>query len=184
MPLRPYLDTFPTVAENAFVDETAVIIGDVEIGEQSSVWVYTVLRGDVNRIQIGKRTSIQDMSMLHVTHKSAKNPEGSPLIIGDDVTVGHHVMLHGCTIGNRVLVGMGSTILDDVVVEDDVIIGAGSLVPPRKRLESGYLYVGSPVQKVRPLTDSEREHLLYSSANYVRWGGEYLAMQQKSDESS
>lgn len=178
MPLRPYLDTFPIVAANAFVDETAVLIGDVQIGEESSVWIYAVLRGDVNRIQIGKRTSIQDMSMLHVTHKSEKNPTGSPLIIGDDVTVGHHVMLHGCTIGNRVLVGMDSTILDDAVIEDDVIIGAGSLVPPRKRLESGHLYLGSPVQKIRPLTDAEREHLLYSSANYVRWSNEYLQMQK------
>lgn len=179
MPLRPYLDHYPQIADNTFVDETAVIIGDVQIGEQSSVWVYTVLRGDVNRIQIGKRTSIQDMTMIHVTHKSVKNPEGSPTIVGDDVTIGHHVMLHGCTIGNRVLVGMGATLLDDVVVEDDVIIGAGSLVPPRKRLASGYLYMGSPVQKVRPLTDAEREHLLYSSANYVRWGSEYLVQQQK-----
>lgn len=177
--LRTYQEYSPKIASNAFVDETAVIIGNVEIGEQSSVWVYTVLRGDVNRIQIGKRTSIQDMTMIHVTHKSTKNPNGSPTIVGDDVTIGHHVMLHGCTIGNRVLVGMGATILDDVVVEDDVIIGAGSLVPPRKRLESGYLYVGSPVQKVRPLTDAEREHLLYSSSNYVKWGGEYLAMQEK-----
>ena len=119
----------------------------------------------MNSISIGKRSNVQDGSVLHVSHKNAAKPDGSPLIIGDDVTIGHKVMLHGCRIGNRVLVGMGSIILDDTVVEDDVMIGAGSLVPPRKRLESGFLYVGSPVKQVRPLTDEEKEFLTYSSAD-------------------
>jgi carbonic anhydrase/acetyltransferase-like protein (isoleucine patch superfamily) len=111
--------------------------------------------------------------MLHVSHKKADKPEGSPLIIGEDVTIGHHVTLHGCTIGNRVLVGINTIVLDDVIIEDDVMIGAGSLVPPRKRLESGYLYVGSPVQKVRPLTDKEKEFLPYSARHYVKVAGNY-----------
>lgn len=106
--------------------------------------------------------------MLHVSHKTAAKPDGSPLVIGEDVTVGHHVNLHGCTIGNRVLVGINSIVLDDAIIEDDVMIGAGSLVPPRKRLASGYLYLGSPVQQIRPLTEKEREFLLYSASHYVR----------------
>ncbi len=171
--LRPYLDTTPQVADSTWVDETAMVIGDVQIGEQSSVWMYVVLRGDVNRIRIGNRSNVQDLSMLHVSHRNADKPEGSPLIIGDDVTIGHKVMLHGCTIGNRVLVGMSSTILDDVIIEDDVMIGAASLVPPRKRLESGYLYVGSPVQKIRPLTEKELEFLKYSANHYVKLAANY-----------
>ena len=171
--LRPYLDTMPQVADSTWVDETAMVIGDVQIGEQSSVWMYAVLRGDVNRIRIGNRSNVQDLSMLHVSHRNADKPEGSPLIIGDDVTIGHKVMLHGCTIGNRVLVGMSSTILDDVIIEDDVMIGAASLVPPRKRLESGYLYVGSPVQKIRPLTEKELEFLKYSANHYVKLAANY-----------
>ncbi len=171
--LRPYLDTTPQVADSTWVDETAMVIGDVQIGEQSSVWMYAVLRGDVNRIRIGNRSNVQDLSMLHVSHRNADKPEGSPLIIGDDVTIGHKVMLHGCTIGNRVLVGMSSTILDDVIIEDDVMIGAASLVPPRKRLESGYLYVGSPVQKIRPLTEKELEFLKYSANHYVKLAANY-----------
>ena len=112
--------------------------------------------------------------MLHVSHKNDAKPNGSPLVIGEDVTIGHHVTLHGCTIGNRVLVGINTIVLDDVVIEDDVMIGAGSLVPPRKRLESGYLYMGSPVQKVRPLTDKEKEFLPYSARHYVKVANQYL----------
>ena len=153
--------------------KTSVVIGEVSLAEGVSVWPYAVLRGDVNSISIGKRSNVQDGSVLHVSHKNAAKPDGSPLIIGDDVTIGHKVMLHGCRIGNRVLVGMGSIILDDTVVEDDVMIGAGSLVPPRKRLESGFLYVGSPVKQVRPLTDEEKEFLTYSSAHYVRLSGQH-----------
>ena len=166
-PIRAFLDYVPSVDESCFVDETSVVIGEVSLAEDVSIWPYAVLRGDVNSISIGKRSNVQDGSVLHVSHKNAAKPDGSPLIIGDDVTIGHKVMLHGCRIGNRVLVGMGSIILDDTVVEDDVMIGAGSLVPPRKRLESGFLYVGSPVKQVRPLTDEEKAFLTYSSAHYV-----------------
>ena len=173
MTLRSYLDTFPQIADGCYVDESAVVIGDVSIGGQSSVWCNAVIRGDVNRIRIGKRSNIQDLAMLHVSHKTDAKPEGSPLLIGDDVTVGHHAMLHGCTIGNRVLVGMGSTILDDAVVEDDVMIGAAALVPPRKRLESGWLYMGSPVRQIRRLSNEELEFLRYSAAHYVHLAGNY-----------
>ena len=171
--IRKYLETYPQFDTTNYIDPTALVIGDVALAENVSVWPYAVIRGDVNFIRIGKNSNIQDHSMLHVSHKKADKPEGSPLIIGEDVTVGHHVKLHGCTIGNRVLVGIGTIILDDVVVEDDVMIGAGSLVPPNKVLESGYLYVGSPVKKVRPLTDKEKAFLPYSAQNYVKVSGNY-----------
>lgn len=129
------------------VDGSAVIIGDVKIGDDSSIWPLVSIRGDMHHIRIGARTNIQDNSCLHITHASEFNPEGHPLDIGDDVTVGHMVMLHGCTIGNQVLVGMSSTILDGAVVEDKVLIGANSLVPPGKRLETGFLYHAHPLKK-------------------------------------
>ena len=131
-PIRPFLDHTPQIHESCLIDETSVIIGEVSLAEDVSVWPYAVLRGDVNSISIGARSNVQDGSVLHVSHKNAEKPEGSPLIIGEDVTVGHKVMLHGCRIGDRVLIGMGTIILDDTVVESDVMIGAGSLVPPRK----------------------------------------------------
>jgi carbonic anhydrase/acetyltransferase-like protein (isoleucine patch superfamily) len=131
-------------------------------------------RGDVNHIHIGKRSNIQDGSVLHVTHKNAANPNGYPLIIGDDVTVGHKAMLHGCTIQDRVLVGMGSIILDGVTVESEVVIGAGSLVQPNKTLQSGYLYMGNPAKQARPLTDEERAFLVKSAENYVQNKDDFL----------
>lgn len=172
--IRPYKALRPTLGSRVMIDSTSVVIGDVRIADNVGIWPLVVIRGDVNHVAIGARTNIQDGSVLHVTHKSSYNPEGNPLIIGEDVTVGHKVMLHGCTIGNRVLVGMGSILLDGVVVEEDVMIGAGSLVPQNKRLESGYLYLGSPVKQIRPLKESEREGLKYSASNYVKWKNEYL----------
>ena len=172
--LRRYKDLFPVIGVRVMIDDSSVIVGDVRLADDVSIWPLVAARGDVNYIQIGARSNIQDGSVLHVTHKSAKNPEGNPLIVGEDVTVGHKVMLHGCTIGNRVLVGMGSILLDGVVVEDDVMIGAGSLVPQHKRLESGYLYLGSPVKQVRPLKEAELEGLRYSANNYVKWKNDYL----------
>lgn len=171
--IRPYLDHSPKIDATCYIDEMSVVIGDVSLAENVSVWPFAVIRGDVNHIHIGKNSNVQDHSMLHVSHKKADKPEGSPLIIGEDVTIGHHVKLHGCTIGNRVLVGIGTIILDDVIVEDDVMIGAGSLVPPNKVLESGHLYVGSPVKKVRPLTEKEIAFLPYSAQNYVKVAGNY-----------
>ena len=166
--LRPYKAFFPQIGLRVMIDASSVVIGDVRIADDVSVWPLVAIRGDVNYVSIGQRSNIQDGSVLHVTHKSPYKPEGNPLIIGEDVTVGHKVMLHGCRIGNRVLVGMDSTIMDDVVIEDDVMIGACSLVPPRKRLQSGYLYVGVPVKQVRPLTEEEKAFLVYSAQHYMR----------------
>ena len=166
--IRRYQGQLPQLGERVYVDPSAIVIGDVHIGADSSVWPYAIIRGDMHRIRIGARTSIQDGSVLHITHASDFNPDGHPLVIGDDVTVGHSVNLHGCTIGNRVLVGIGSTLLDGVIVEDEVVIGAGTLVPPGKRLESGYLYVGSPCKQARPLKDSEKAFFQYSASNYVK----------------
>ncbi|AUX71347.1 gamma carbonic anhydrase family protein [Erwinia pyrifoliae] len=172
--IRAYKGVRPQLGNRVMIDPTSVVIGNVTLADDVGIWPLAVIRGDVNRITIGKRTNIQDGSVLHLTHKSAGNPEGYPLMIGEDVTVGHKAMLHGCTIGNRVLIGMGSILLDAVTVEDDVMIGAGSLVPPGKRLESGYLYLGSPARKVRPLTEAELSGLVYSANNYVRWKDDYL----------
>src|SRR5690606_39964908 len=161
--IRSYRNQAPRLGERVFVDASAVLIGDIELGADSSVWPLAVIRADMHRILIGARTSIQDGSVLHITHAGPFNPEGFPLSIGDDVTVGHQACLHGCTIGSRVLVGIGATVLDGAVVEDEVVIGAGTLVPPGKRLESGYLYLGSPCRQARPLKDSEREPFIYSA---------------------
>ena len=173
--IRSYKGIYPKLEKSVYVDESAVLVGDITIGEDSSVWPLVAARGDVNYIQIGERTNIQDGSVLHLTRKSANNPDGYPLIIGDDVTVGHKVMLHGCKLGNRILVGMGAIVMDNAIVEDDVIIGGGALVPPNKKLESGYLYVGSPVRQARPLTDSELAFLKISALNYVELKDDYLA---------
>lgn len=168
MTVRSYQGTTPALGNAVFIDPTAVVLGDVELGDDVSVWPLTVIRGDMHRIRIGNRTSIQDGSVLHITHAGPFNPDGFPLIIGDDVTVGHQAMLHGCTIGSRVLVGMGAMVMDGAIVEDDVIIGAGSLVPPGKTLKSGHLYVGRPVKEVRELTEKELSFFTYTAGNYVK----------------
>ncbi len=174
MPLSPYLGEMPVLGARVYFHASSQIIGNVSIGDDSSIWCNTVLRGDVNRIVIGQGTNVQDLTMGHVSHKTADKPEGSPLVIGDYVTVGHSVVLHGCTIGNECLIGMGSVILDDVVIPDRVMIGAGSLVPPGKTLESGMLYVGRPVKAVRPLTPEEIAHLRYSAEHYIELKNDYL----------
>ena len=174
MPLSPYLDAAPVLGERVYLHESAQVIGNVRLGADSSVWCNTVLRGDVNDIVIGHSSNIQDLAMGHVSHKTPHKPQGSPLVIGDYVTVAHAVILHGCRIGNDCLIGMGSIVMDDVVVPDQVMIGAGSLVPPGKVLESGFLYMGRPVEKVRPLTDAEIAYLRYSAEHYVRVKNAYL----------
>ena len=175
MAIRSFQQHHPKLGARAFVDRSAVVLGDVEIGEDSSVWPLVVVRGDMHRIRIGARTSVQDASVLHITHASPFNPDGFALIIGDEVTIGHKVMLHGCTLGNRILVGMGSTVMDGAIVEDEVIIGAGSLVPPGKRLASGFLYVGSPAKAMRPFNDKERAFFTYTAGNYVKLKDQHLA---------
>ncbi|GAA6205509.1 MULTISPECIES: gamma carbonic anhydrase family protein [Thalassotalea] len=172
--LRSYKGITPTIGHNSYVDESAVLIGDIVVGAEVSVWPLVAGRGDVNKIRIGDRTNIQDGTILHVTRKSSHQPDGFPLIIGDDVTVGHQCMLHGCILGNRILVGMGAIIMDGTVVEDDVFIGAGTVVPPNKVLRSGYLYVGNPMKEARLLKDKELAFLKQSADNYVHLKNEYL----------
>ena len=172
MNIRKFKNIMPIIGKDAYIDPAATIIGDVEIGSNCSVWPSTVIRGDVNHIRIGNDTNIQDGSVLHVTHYG-KYGDGSPLIIGDKVTIGHAVVLHACTIKDSVLIGMHSTVLDKVVIEPYVMIGAGSLVPEGKVLESGYLYFGNPVKKVRELTDEEKAFLDYSAEHYVSIKNDY-----------
>lgn len=172
--LRNYLQFTPKLANNVYIDESAIVIGRVELGNNSSVWPLTVIRGDVNFIRIGERSNIQDGSILHVSRKTPINLQGFPLLIGNDVTIGHNAILHGCEIGNFVLVGMGTTILDGVIINDNVMIGAGSLIPPNKHLASGFLYMGNPIKQIRPLTPTEINFLALSADNYVQLKNEYL----------
>lgn len=173
--IRKFENMKPQLGEGVFIDETALVLGDVVLGDEVSVWPMTVLRGDVNSIRIGARTNIQDNSVLHVTHDGPYTPGGVRLIVGEDVTVGHRVILHACEIGDRCLIGMGSVVMDKAVLEDDVLLAAGSLVSPGKRLESGYLYRGSPATKVRALTDDERANLKYSAEHYLRVKNRHMA---------
>jgi len=174
MSIRSHAGQYPRISASAYIDPDAVVIGDVEIGAGSSVWPMTVIRGDIHRIRIGARTSVQDGSVLHVTHAGPYNPDGFPLIIGDDVTIGHKVMLHGCTIGNRILIGMAAVVMDGAVVEDEVIIAAGTLVPPGKVLKSGFLYMGNPARQARPLTEKEMTFFDYTARRYVDLAAAYL----------
>lgn len=178
MPLSSYLNTSPDIADTAYIHSSAQIIGDVHIGKDSSVWCNAVLRGDVNHIRIGHSSNVQDLAMCHVSHKNVAKPDGSPLIIGNYVTIAHAVILHGCQIGDECLIGMGSIVMDDVVIQPQVMLGAGSLVPPGKVLESGYLYLGRPAVAVRPLTPEEISHLRYSAEHYVRIKNNYQQSEQ------
>ena len=173
MTIRNFENHSPSIADTAFIDESAVVIGNVTIADDVSVWPLTAIRGDIHSISIGAGTNIQDGSVLHVTHDSEYSPGGFALSIGKSVTVGHKVILHACTIGDFCLVGMGSTILDGAILEDKVMLGANSLVSPGKRLEGGYLYLGSPAKKVRPLTDKEMTWLEYSACHYVELKNRY-----------
>ena len=178
MSLTSYLHTPPTIGDRVYLHPSCQVIGDVRIGDDSSVWCNTVLRGDVNRIVIGRGSNVQDLTMGHVSHRTTDKPDGSPLIIGDYVTIGHSVILHGCRIGNECLIGMGSIILDDVVISDHVMVGAGSLVSQGKMLESGMLYLGRPAKAVRALTEEEVKYLRYSAEHYMRLKDDYLGTQE------
>lgn len=174
MSIRSFKDNKPEIADSAYIDESAVIIGDVIIGKDCSVWPMTVIRGDVQSIRIGQRTNIQDGSILHVSHDGKYSPGGFPLSIGDDVTIGHGAIVHACTVGNSCLIGMSAIIMDGAVLEDKIILGAGALVPTGKKLEGGYLYMGSPAKPVRELKPGEFEFLEYSAEHYVKLKNEYL----------
>lgn len=167
MSIRSYLGLIPKLESGVYVDETAIVIGDVSVGADSSIWPLTAVRGDVNKIRIGSRTNIQDGSVLHVTHSHETIPGGFGLNIGDNVTVGHKVILHGCTVEDNCLIGMGCIVMDGAIIRSNVLLGAGSLVPPGKELASGFLWLGSPVKQLRALKDSEFEWLEYSASHYV-----------------
>jgi len=166
--IKAFLNKFPVIDESVYIAEDAVIIGDVEIGEESSIWFKSVIRGDVNYIKIGKRTNIQDGSILHVT------TDTHPLIIGDDITLGHRAILHGCTVSDRVLVGMGAIVLDGAVIESDTLIAAGSLVSPGTHIPGGKLVMGTPAKIKRDLSKAEIEDIKNSAENYVNISRKYL----------
>ncbi|WP_373182256.1 gamma carbonic anhydrase family protein [Halomonas campaniensis] len=176
--IRAWQGTTPTLGERVYIDPASLVLGDVVLGDDSSVWPMAVVRGDMHRIRIGARTSVQDGCVLHITHASDFNPGGFPLTIGDDVTIGHKAILHGATLGSRILVGMGAIVMDGAVVEDEVIIAAGAVVTPGKRLESGHVYAGNPARALRPLKEKERAFFPYTAGNYVRLKDEYLAARE------
>lgn len=166
--LRSFQGHTPQIGQRVLIDPSAVVLGEVTLEDDVSVWPQVAIRGDMHRIRIGARTSVQDGTVLHITHAGPFNPEGWPLDIGSDVTIGHSAVLHGCTIGNRVLVGMSATVMDGAVVEDEVVIAAGALVAPGKLLRGGYLYAGCPAREVRPLSEKELAYFTYSANNYVK----------------
>lgn len=172
--LRAFGKHRPLIGARVLIDPSAVVLGDVTLGDDVSVWPTTVVRGDMHWIRIGDRTSIQDGSVLHITHAGPFNADGWPLDIGAEVTIGHNATLHGCRIGNRVLIGMGATVMDGAIVEDNVVIAAGALVTPGKRLASGYLYAGSPARQMRALSEREMDFFSYSADNYVRLKDEHI----------
>lgn len=171
--IRSFKSISPKIHESTYVDDSAVIIGDVRIDEQCSIWPCAVIRGDVQRISIGAYSSVQDNSTLHVTHDSQYTPGGNALVIGNYVTIAHGAVIHGCTIGNEVMIGMNATVLDKAIIDDQVMIAAGAVVGPGKHLASGFLYVGSPIRQARKLTEDELNFLHYVAANYAKLKEEY-----------
>lgn len=175
--IRPYRGVLPRLGVGSYVDRAALVVGDVEIGDDASIWPFTVARGDVNFIRIGARTNVQDGSVLHVTHDGPYSPGGFPLLIGADVTIGHAAVLHACTIEDACLIGMRATILDGAIVRRHAMVGAGAVVTPGKIVGEGELWLGNPARCVRRLTDVQIEQLHYSARHYVKLKDEYLAAQ-------
>ncbi|MGM0564977.1 MAG: gamma carbonic anhydrase family protein [Pseudomonadota bacterium] len=173
MAIRHFETHHPQLGEGVYIDEAATVIGQVRFGDLVSVWPGAVIRGDVNWIDIGEQSNVQDGAVLHVSHEGPFKPEGAPLTIGQRVTVGHLAMLHGCTVGDDCLIGMNATLMDDVVVEAGTMVAAGALVTPGKRLESGWLYAGSPAKAIRPLKKNELEFISYSAEHYVALARRY-----------
>jgi len=172
--IKPFKSIYPEIDVDAFVSETSVIIGDVRIGSQSSIWYNVVIRGDVNSIRIGRRTNIQDLSLLHVTGiKDASRP-GLPLFIGDNVTVGHKVTLHGCTVENNAFIGMNAVIMDGVVVGEGAMVAAGSLVTERTVIPPWTLWMGAPAKLKRALSDIEKIRSLELAESYVNLSKTYI----------
>lgn len=173
MAIETYRDIAPRLGRNVFIHPTATVIGDVELGDQVSLWPNVVVRGDVNSIRIGEASNIQDGSILHVSHRRASDPGGAPLTIGRHVSVGHGVILHGCTVHDECLVGMGSLVMDKTVLEPRVMLGAGSLVPEGRVLQSGWLYLGRPAKPVRRLNQEELDYFRYLAEGYVKLAADY-----------
>ena len=166
--ILPFQRTFPKLASSAFIAPGAVVVGDVTIGAHSSIWFGTVVRGDVNFIQIGAETNLQDGVMAHVTRQT------HPLRVGDRVTVGHGAILHGCTLQDECLIGMGAVVLDGVVVQRGAMVAAGAVVPPGKVIKTGELWAGNPARALRPMRDAETKYLKISAANYVALAAHYM----------
>lgn len=172
--VHPFKQWEPTAGQNSWIAESADVIGNVSLGDDVSIWFGAIVRGDVHRITIGDRTNIQDLSMVHVTHyKKPDMSDGNPTVIGSDVTVGHRVMLHGCTIEDACLIGMSATILDSAVIGKESIVGAGSLVTKNKVFPPRSLIMGSPAKAVRELTDEEVAELYASAQRYVSFKEDY-----------
>lgn len=177
MNIRPFQQHLPVLGERVYVAPAAVVIGDVVIGDDSSIWPGTVIRGDVNFIRIGARTNVQDGTIVHVSHDGPHAKLGGfATRVGDDVTIGHGAIIHACTIEDACLVGMGATVLDGAVIERHGFLGAGAMLPPGKRVPGGELWLGNPAKFVRQLSDKEIEALFYSAQHYVRLKDTYLAM--------
>ena len=168
MTVRSFQSLTPCIDPSAYVDDAALVLGDVTMDAHSSIWPMAVARGDVQSIRIGLRSNVQDGAVLHVTHDGPYTPGGQPLLIGADVVIGHRAVLHGCTVQDRCLIGMGAIVMDAVVLESGLMLAAGTLVPPGRHLQGGWLYRGSPAQQARPLNERERAFLEYSPAQYVR----------------
>ncbi len=171
--LKKFKQTKPSIGAKVYLDDSAVIIGDVTLGDDVSVWPTAVIRGDVESISVGNGTNVQDGAILHVSHAQGSS-NGHPLTVGKGVTIGHRAVVHACTVGDYCLIGIGAIILDDAALDDYVMLGAGALVPPGKKLEGGFLYVGAPAKQVRALTESEIEFLEYSSRHYIELKDAYL----------
>ena len=174
MNIRPYMNSLPRLGANVYVDPAAVVIGDVELGDDASIWPFAVARGDVHYIRIGARTNVQDGAVLHVTHDGDYTPGGFPLIIGSDVTIGHGAIVHACTVKDACLIGMNATVLDGAVVNRHSLIAAGAVVAPGKIVGEGELWVGNPARRTRMLSNEEIERLYYSARHYVKLKDRYL----------
>lgn len=175
MTVRAFNQKQPHIGQSVYIDSTAVVIGDVQIGDDVSIWPTSVIRGDVESIVIGAGSNVQDGSILHVSHAGDFSPTGHKLNIGQGVTIGHRAVIHGCSIGNYCLIGIGAIVMDGAVLEDYVMLAAGALVPPGKKLNSGFLYVGSPAKLIRALKDAEKDFLEYSYRHYIRLKDQYLS---------
>jgi carbonic anhydrase/acetyltransferase-like protein (isoleucine patch superfamily) len=174
MNIRPYLDRTPILGARVYIDPAALAIGDVELGDDASLWPFAVARGDVHYIRIGARTNVQDGAVLHVTHDGEYTPGGFPLTIGDDVTIGHGAIVHACTVRNACLIGMNATVLDGAVVNQHSLVAAGAVIAPGKIVGEGELWVANPARRARRLSDREIESLYYSARHYVKLKDRYL----------